>query len=201
MIEKLLMYIKHHFSVIWSLIDFANRTILNLFYRKKIKLVKKQYSELCNIGVFSFKLLTSDDVDSLKKLFLSMNKEYLKYFKPHKTDRKSLSKIINNKSFIPLGFFYKEELIGYFFLRLFCNKRAFIGRLVSEKYKGKGIAKKMAEILYQISDIIGFNVYSTISKNNIASLKSHASVREYTIIKKLPNDYLLIKFDNNEVAI
>jgi len=201
MLERFLLYIKKNIGLLWKLIEITNLLIIKLFYFRKYKQLNNQFFDYRMIDEFRYRLLRKDDVEKLHDFFLTMDKDYLKYFNPHGWDKKSLSKIINNSSFITLGFYKKDELIGYFFLRLFCNKRAFIGRLVSERYKGKGIAKKMAKILYHISNLVDFNVYSTISKDNTASLRSHLSVKEYTVVKELPNNYLLIKFDNSETSI
>jgi hypothetical protein len=201
MIEIFLLYIKKNLSFLWKLIELVNRVILKLLFFRKFKNINNQFYNYKIIGDYQYRLLRTNDIIIFHDFFSQMDEDYLKYFNPHKWDERSLSKIIKNNSIITLGFFLREELVGYFFLRMFFNKRAFIGRLVSEKYKGKGIAKSMAKILYHISSLAGFNVYSTISKDNVGSLKSHMSVNNYTIIKELPDNYYLIKFNNSETFI
>ncbi len=89
-------------------------------------------------------------------------------------------------------------LVGYFFLRCFLNRKAFMGRIVSMTHRNKGIAKKMSKILHQIAWQSKFRIFSTIDPENIASLKSQAAVCDYTVIQTVSNGYLLIEYEQRK---
>lgn len=198
--EKLFLYIKHHIKILWKFLEFLNRLALSARFGKRLKAVKKKYSRVTDIGEhFQFRILNSNDLDCLFDFLNSLGKEDLTFFQPHRFDKKALAGILKTPIYIPFGWFSQGRLIGYFFLRLFANKKSFIGRVVAADFQGRGIAKKMARILYRTADEIDFDVFSTISKENLASLYSHKSVNDFEVVKELPNNYMLIKFDRKNI--
>ena len=195
--EKILIFIKHNFSFLWKIIEFINSFLLQFLYKKRIQNVLHTFKDYNKIDEnYKVKILNIDDLDTLFKFITTLYNDSFKYFNPHLMDKKSLKKVLENYSMLKFGFYDKENnLVGYFILRLFFNKKCFIGRLVHPDFRGQGIAKKMAKILYCVSKQLDFNVYSTISKNNIASLKSHHKINNYTIEKEFDNGFYLIRFN------
>ena len=63
-----------------------------------------------------------------------------------------------------------------------------------ECINGKGIGKDMVKIMYRIVNWLGWDAYATISGKNPAALKTF----NYIIVKKLPNDYILVKYDTTK---
>jgi hypothetical protein len=59
---------------------------------------------------------------------------------------------------------------------------------------GLGIGKFLSRFLYWQGYLLKFQPCSTIHVDNMASLKSHAAVRPYNIVAKLPNGFQLIRF-------
>ncbi len=192
---KLLVYIKHHLTFIWRIVELINSILVRILWSHKFRKIPIICGVLSVGTKYNYRILELGDIESLHYLLNNQNKDYLNYFSPHKTDLKTLKKIVKNYNYLTFGCFDGDKLVGYFFLRLFFTRRAFIGRLVDENYQGKGIAKQMSKLLYAVADEIDFPIYSTISKKNIGSLKSHQSVRKYTVVKELKDNYLLIKFD------
>jgi GNAT superfamily N-acetyltransferase len=193
---KLLLYIKHHVEILWKFLEFLNRLVLSARFGKQLKAVKKKYSRVTGISKhFQFRLLNSNDLDCLHDFLNSLGKNDLTFFAPHRFDKKTLARVLKTSIYIPLGWFSQDRLIGYFFLRLFANKKSFTGRVVAADFQGRGIGKDMVRVLYRIADEIGFDVFGTASKDNLASLRSHKSVSDFEVIKELPNNYMLIKFN------
>ena len=195
--EKILIFIKHNFSFLWKMIELFNSVLLYLMYSRKIKSAVSKFDNYYKINEnFKVKMLNKNDLDILSSFLGMLDSNNFQYFKPHKMDKESIHTVLKKDSMLKFGFYDREnKLIGYFILRLFFNKKCFIGRLVHPDFRGQGIAQDMAKILYCISKEIDFNVYSTISKKNIASLKSHEKVNKYTIEKELEKDFYLIKFN------
>ena len=52
----------------------------------------------------------------------------------------------------------------------------------------------MVKIMYRIVNRLGWDAYATISEKNLAALKTI----NYIILKKLPNEYMLIKHDTTQ---
>lgn len=193
--EKILLYIKHNAKPLWKFIERCNELVLTLKYRKQFAELEGQYrNETDTNNEFQFRLITADDVGILYGLLAKLEEDYVKLFKPHSFDRDELSYVLRSRNFLTFGYFYKQQLIGYFMLRLFANKKTFLANLVDPAFNGKGIGKDMVKIMYQIVNMLGWNAYATISEKNIAALKTI----NYIIIKKLPNDYLFIKHDTTK---
>lgn len=200
--EKLLIYIKHNFGFLWKVIESINTILINLLYRNKIENTLGKYKSNVPVkGIFYVRHLNKDDLDVLFEMLNKLDKSVLKFFKPHGFDRVTLQNILNNSGFVKLGYFdgSNNKLVGYFILRLFANKKCFSGRLVHPDYQGKGIGKEMVKILHCSAKQIGFNLYSTISKENMASLNSLKVANDFTVEKELANGFILIKFDLNNL--
>lgn len=199
--EKFLLYIKHNFSFLWKLIESFNILFLDLFFQKRIDRVTQKFEKPYKVDdEFYIKKLNPTDLEVLENFINQLDQKSFQYFKPHGMTKEELSKVLKQSSMLKFGYFNKDDkLIGYFILRLFMNKKAFIGRIVDTNYRGKGIAKNMAKVLYCIAKELNFRIYSTISKKNIASLNSHKNVNDFIIEKELNNGFYLIRFNLEEV--
>jgi GNAT superfamily N-acetyltransferase len=147
-----------------------------------------------SIQYFSYRMLVFQDIQPLYNFIHSQKKSSLEYFNPHGFDFISLKKQLKNPSFLMMGVFFEKQIIGYFFLRFFILKKCFVGRLVDEKFRGKGIGAVMNYILYETAWRTGFRCMSTISRSNIAVINAHKKNPNFKLIKNLPNNYLLVEF-------
>ena len=194
MIIKLLIYIKHHMSFIWTLVEWCNSILFNLLYGRKLRKILPGLLEEVSFGDFVYKLLTMDDITFLAEFFASQPAEAYKFFNPHGLDEHSLRKRKKDKAFVMIGTFCGSKLVGYCFLRCFFNKQAFRGKIVDQNYQGKGIAKQMGVLTTNICSALGLRLYATISKKNVKSLASSKAVNEVRIIKELEDDYLYVEY-------
>ena len=190
----LIYSVKRHFKFLWKLVDYCNRTLLVFFYQKKLRKLNQKLSNFQDIvNNYQYKRLELKDVDELVDFFSRFDSDNLLYFHPHDFDNKSLLKIIKSPAMVALGYYKDKKLIGYFFLRLFFTKKAFTGLIVDPGYRNLGIGKTMISILKSLTNTLGFKLYSTISRNNQQSLKTHEANGIIEIIRNLPNNYMLIK--------
>jgi hypothetical protein len=192
--EKLLIFIKHRLPQLWSLIDKINLFVFTVRFGETFNNNTNKVMKMFELSPYVFRELVLSDLPQLKSLIQRQPKSRLKYFNPHKFDEKSLKNVFKNTSFVKMGVFFQDELVGYFFLRCFANKQCFVGRLIDEPYEGKGIGRIMNEIMYNIGWESGFQVMSTISKNNKWVMRSHANNKTMKIVKELDDDFLLVEF-------
>jgi hypothetical protein len=194
MLVRFLIYIKHHFSFIWQIIEWLNAILFSLLHDSKFIKVVPSVIKRCNTGRYYYRPLKQADLSALQALINSQSSGRIDYFKPHGFDEKSLLKTFKNPSFIMMGTFAADEIVGYFFLRCFWNKKCFVGRLIDEPYEGKGIGRVMNEIMYNIAWEAGFRCLSTISKSNQWVMRAHAKNPYMKVLKNLDNDCLLVEF-------
>lgn len=195
---KILLFIKHKFHFVWNLIEWFNGFLFGLFFYNRIK--KNAIKELSKLNseIYHYHFLEKDSLSDLETLLKNQNQDQFTFFKPHNFDCNTLKRLYNNKSFLMFGVSDSDKLIGYFFLRCFVNKKCFTGRIVDEKFQGKGIAKRMGKMLHHIAWQSGFRVFGTASKENIKSLKSYQSINNFKIIKELENNYIFFEYLKSE---
>ena len=192
--EKILLFIKHHLEFIWNFIEWINEGLVHILYAKKIDLKLNELLPLASADSFVSRKLVLSDAPLLYHLIHAQNPSDLKYFKPHKFDLISIRKQLKKKSFLMMGTFDEDKLIGYFFLRFFFNKKCFVGRLTDANYRGKGVGKIMNELMYGIAWGINFRCLSTVSKNNHFVMQAHQHNNAVKILKELSNGFILIEF-------
>ncbi len=140
------------------------------------------------------------DLEALHDLIERQGKVRLEYFQPHGFDHESLKRMYANSAFLMFGTFHKQQLIGYFFLRCFWNRKCFVGRLIDQPFERKGIGRIMNQIMYHIAWRSGFRCMTTVSRKNQDIMRSHERNPHAQIVGELANDYLLIEFVHKSKA-
>lgn len=191
LIYKFFYFIKSKLHFLWIFISYLNSILFCIFYpgiKIKIRKYLTEYSINKFIDESGYKLKTLDysDIEILLS-FLQKNENKSIFFQPFQFSKKKLKFILSSNSFINFGIFHGKKLIGYFFLRLFINKKSFLGLLIDYDYRGKGISKIILKILYDFSKLIDFNLYSTIWKENINSYYAHQKFFNMELVFENPN--------------
>lgn len=194
MMEKILIFVKHNMRFVWRMVEGLNNLLFMLLYKKKVNRVVPSVLRKHQQEFLEFRQLHAQDALLLFGLINSQNSSDLKYFSPHGFDLVSITSQLKKESFLMMGVFDADAMVGYFFLRFFSNKKCFVGRLIDKDYRGQRIGLAMNNIMYQISWDMGFRCLSTISKNNSAIIKAHKRNSAMIILKELQNDYLLVEF-------
>ena len=195
--ERFLIFIKHHFYFIWRIIEFGNSYLFTLIYKSSLeRIIQGVFLDL-DKQPYVYRRLLISDAASLYELINSQKNIDLEYFKPHQFDNLSIVKQFSNRSFLMMGTFYGNRLVGYFFLRFFANRKCFVGRLIDKNYRGRGIGQVMNKIMYETAWRMNFRCLSTISQDNEAVMRSHSKNKTMIVLKKLQNNYLLVEFKKN----
>ena len=198
--EKILIFIKHHFSFLWRLIEWGNSLVFSLLFRQRLERMLPLQFQAARESNFSYRRLQSSDAEELYNLICSQDPGDLEYFSPHAFDLRSIKKQFRKRSFLMMGAFDGGTLVGYFFLRFFANKKCFVGRIIDKNYRGKGIGNEMNRIMYGCAWSMGFRCLSTMSKHNHAVIQAHARNATMVVLKELKNDYILVEFENPETS-
>lgn len=195
-----LYYLKEHKSGFWIILDKINGFLFQFFLSKKLYAVLATNLSSEKASEFNFRLIQKNDLPQLLELYKNLEDQLKKYFEPHDFSASQLAKQLSNKSFVMMGAFYKQKMVGYFFLRCGINKKCFVGRLVHKDYRNQGIGKAMNRIMYNTAWDFSFRVFASISKMNSLVLKSHISNPHLLIRKELKDNYLLVEFVKDAIV-
>lgn len=195
---NILLFIKKHFRFAWFVIEWGNGLLFRVLFKPhREKILRSVLSEIPSSEI-AFRKLEDSDMCDLHRLIYSQDKSDLEYFKPHGFGIRSL-RIQNRKpAFLMMGAFFQDRMVGYFFLRFFADRKCFVGRLVDNDYRGKGIGKFMNYIMYELAWRMQFQCLSTISRHNSAVMLAHSKNSAMIVRKELQNDYLLVEFKRND---
>lgn len=179
-------------SFLWDFIEKGNSLIFYYIHKKTIKDIPDILRNVSN-ETFTIRMTEEDDAPVLVKFFNEQPQDAYKFFKPHGFDKKSVLKVLQNKSFMTFVVTEGENIVGYFFLRSFINGKCFKGRMVDYRQRNRGIAKLMGIAINKIATHLNLRIFTTISPENYASLASTKAVNDINIIKTLDNGYYYIE--------
>ncbi len=194
MIARLLLFIKHDLPWLWILVDWLNSRLYELLHRKRMSFQVDFAFSSFGLDGFEFRPLVATDLQALEALLVRQGDERLRYFQPHGFDQASLKKMYRNPAFLMFGVFAENDVVGYFFLRCFWNRRCFVGRLIDQPCEGQGIGRVMNQIMYQIAWRSDFRCMTTVSKENQQVIRSHRNNPHARIIGELSKGYLWVEF-------
>lgn len=190
----ILIFIKHHIPFIWHIVEYTNSLLFSIIYSKRLELIDSKYSQFKNHGGYPIRTLQMEDMIALSEFFIRQPADSFEYFQPHAFDYKSLVKKNKDKSFIMIGVFSNNEIVGYGFLRCFFNGKAFRGKIVDISHQGHGIAKQIGSILTDMAILMHLRLFATISKDNVKSISSSHAVNKIKILKELPDNYIYVEY-------
>lgn len=195
---RLLLYIKHRLPFVWRWIEWLNGLLFYWLECKSMIGHARQSTAEYTLDGFGFRLVEKSDLTLLHDLLQRQRSGRLDYFRPHEFDLRSLTKALDNPAFVMFGVFADRQMVGYFFLRCFWNRRCFVGRLIDEPYEKRGIGRVMNQIMYQTAWRSGFRIFTTVSTENTLVMRSHANNPTARVRKRLANNFLLVEFVPDE---
>lgn len=191
MLYKLAHILQDKLPFIWEVIEWVNSTLFVLRYGSKLRNIPsilKKYE-----GVYQVREANIADVDALVAFFLGQPKESYDFFQPHEFDAKTIKRLIERESYLFFIVLDEQKIIGYYFLRSFFMGKSYLGKIVHDCYRGKGIGKMMCLSAMEVATTIGLHMYETISKENLASLYSSQKVLDVKIIEEMDNNYIYVE--------
>ena len=196
MIERLAYLIKTHLPGVFPVAAYFGRLVTAFrFSRQRTAALSRAVVQGEVTGQRAvMRPLATEDHDALQRFFANMPELHLAYFQPHGFGPADLLIVIRSRMFMTYGLFIEDSLSAYARLKLAPTGSAFIGLLVRPEHTGKGMGRFIVEYLYWQASLAGLRTRSTISRHNVASLRSHEAVADFKVIAELPNDYLMIEF-------
>ncbi|MGM1051162.1 MAG: hypothetical protein ACQEXO_02040 [Pseudomonadota bacterium] len=195
MIARVMLFIKHHIPWLWCWVEWLNARLYALLHGRRMQRQMQLAFEEFTLEGYFFKPLGREELPQLVSLLERQEESRLRYFQPHGFTLSSLEAMLSNPAFQMFGVWNGNgTLVGYFFLRCFCNRRCFVGRLIDQPAEGQGIGRVMNQIMYHTAWWSGFRCMTTISKHNQAVIRSHRNNPHACMVGELSNDYLLVEF-------
>ena len=189
MVYGLAHFIQSKLPLTWKFIEWGNSVIFQIRYCRRtdrLKIILPYYP--------GFTEVVAGDISELVRFFDAQPEEAFRYFRPHAFDEKTLRTLQKRKSFLMYCVRDSEgKIVGYFFLRCFFIGKAFLGKMVDVNSQGKGIGTQMCLCAMDIAQALGLRMFETISKENIASLRSTEKVLNIRIVEEMENGYLYIE--------
>lgn len=188
--------LKQRLPSLFSFIEKVARVVVKVRYGSRITSAENDslVEGSINDSTAQMRALRTNDVSDLKRFLDDLPLDWLRYFRPHSFETKTLIDVVNSRAFLIYGLFVDGCLQGYALLKITPTGCAFIGLLVHPDLSGRGLGRFIVEYLYWQASLAGLRTRSTISRLNLASLRSHEAVSKYKIVADLPNDFIMIEF-------
>ena len=192
---RFLLFVKHHLVFLWSMAEWCNGLVIFCKYKTALSDTAREVCQVYSKEDLSFCMVEKKDISDLSAFFIKQPEESYQYFKPHAFDEKTLLKLWNNPAFFQFIVKDKDnQIAGYFMIRFFANKKAFVGFLVGDEFQGRGIAKQMCCIALKICWANNFQTFATVSQDNTKALAAYRRINDFTILKELPDNYICIEY-------
>lgn len=199
MVLRFLLFLKRHFPSVWGIAEWGNGLLFRFTSGRRLEASALRICKRHSDGAWSFRPLESADIPRLAAFFAEQPEESYRYFRPHGFDAKSLKRLWRNPAFLPmLAICPTGEIAGYFMIRFFCNREAFVGFLVGTSFQGRGLAGRMCRITFNICRANHFRAFATVSAKNERALAAYRRVCGIRVVKQLPDDYLCIEYVQNK---
>lgn len=196
MLYKIAHILRDKMPWLWNLVDITNSYLFSVRYGRKLKVIEtnvlKKYSSQMGYNICR---LRDVDASQITDFFTKQPAEAFTYFRPHGFDVKSIKALQRNKSF--LGYLLIDEgtngIAGYCFNRCFFHGKGFRGTIVDINSRGKGIGTSMKKMLNEIGFGIGLRLFTTISKDNVASYRSALSASNVKVVKEMEGNEVFLE--------
>jgi len=153
---------------IFKLYDWGNELWARVFFRaarRRGELVDEEIEDSEGEGRVRF--LGPDDVEAFADFCAALDTRYLP---PHPLDRASAARALARSSYVPLGIFWRDELVGYVLVRFFFLRRAVNGIWMLPLSHGKSFGKHSFWVSCRYLHDLGLPAYCTIPLGNTPSI-------------------------------
>ena len=187
--------LKYRYPNVWNIVEDVNGHILIEAYSLRLKRIKETILSYAIGQDVHLKYASLEEIKDIICLLKSLSEEERQFFNPFPFTQRSINHVISCGTY-QLYLVYNnqnEELIGLFFLRFFLNRQCFLGFVVKNEYRGRGIGKKMIDAMVNGVQGSGFTLMSTVCAENKASLRTHLAGGQFDIIETLPTNEIVLK--------
>ena len=143
--------------------------------------------------------LSVDDADRLGEYFARVPGPRLEFFRPHDFGEASLRRVLDSGAYSCYGIFQGESIVAYCVLKLSPSGAGYIGLYVDDSMSGRGLGRFIVHFLYWQASIAGLRTRSTISRDNVASIRCHEAVSPFEVVATFENNYQMIEFPQQPV--
>ena len=194
-LEKVAYILKNKFGGLFLLAQSVLGRLVYIRYKKRIN---DSLGQACISGQIGeqaavIRPIEAGDSQQLSLYLKSFGEEDLKFFRPHGFEPNQIRSVLATGAFMLYGLFIDEELGGYCLLKLYPGRKAYLGTILSESFRGCGLGKFMSLYLRWQASLINFRLRATIAKDNAASFRSHESLGAVSLVCDLPNNYQLFE--------
>ena len=187
--------LKYHHPTLWDIIESLNGSILVKAYSIRLKKVKELVLSYAIGQDFSLKYTNLQDNNDIVVFLKSLSEAERAFFNPFPFTLRSINHVVSCGTYqvYLVRNNQNNELIGLFFLRFFLNRQCFLGFVVKNEYRGRGIGGKMIDAMVRGVQGSGFTLMSTVCAENKASLRAHLAGGQFEIIETLPTNEIVLK--------
>ena len=191
MLYKIAHILREKMGWLWNLIEWLNSMLFTMRYGKKLR----GFKFTCVPEGYEVVAMRDVPTEQLVVFFEHQPEDAFEFFHPHRFDYKSIEKLQKNSAYLAYLLIdnSNNRIAGYCFIRAYFMGKGFRGRMVDIDYRGKGIGKVLSEVLNEVGFGIGLRLFTSISPENYASLKSVKASTNIKIISTLENGYYYIE--------
>lgn len=171
---------------LWNMVERMNAVAFQMLRSSSIA----QLNVCCSDGV---RLANEDDAHRLQQFFAEQPEENYKWFRPHGFDETSLRRLLRLPSYIMYVQEEDGEVIGYAFLRCFCNGKCFLGKMVDYRHQGKGVCTTLCRVGMRMASMLRVRMYESINEDNVGSMKASRRACEVMVVETLEDGDVLIE--------
>lgn len=198
MLYQIAHFLRDKLPVIWDVVEWINGIFFSAIYgRRRGSVIARISNEkiMADTDKKEYAIVPISDIptSALVNFFASQPEEAFLYFKPHGFDAHTIKMLQRNKSFLGFVLVDDNSIAGYCFLRSYFFGKSFRGRMVGIDYRGKGLGTMMNKVMNGVGFSLGLKIYETVSKKNVASLRSAMSASECKIMREMDNGDLFLE--------
>ena len=194
--ERIAYFVKHNLPGVFPVIAYVGRVVTVLrFSRQRADALAEApiQGEIAGQRAV-MRPLSVEDADTLQGFIEAIPESHLEYFHPHGFGQADITAVLSSRSFMTYGLFVEDAIVAYALLKLAPTGTAFRGRMVTPEYAGKGVGRFISKYISWQASLAGLRARATVSRQNLASIKSIQAVTDFSVIAELPNDYMMIEF-------
>ncbi len=191
----LLKKVKSRYPMIWQLIERGNGYMLSKLASYRLDAIRKKIITYpIGQGVMT-KFALVEDTEDISDFLKGLSQAEKAFFNPFPFTLRSINHVVSCGTYqvYLVRNSENDELIGLFFLRFFLNRQCFLGFVVKNEYRGRGIGKKMIDAMVRGVQGSGFTLMSTVCAENKASLRAHLAGGQFEIIETLPTNEIVLR--------